>query len=332
MKKRTFLAVLGAILALLIVGCSGGSDNGGGGVDENVVGNVPISLSTLEETPVKYTLDKIPEEEGQSVVGNVKTSPQHGSVTDEDGVITYTPNDNYVGTDSFVYDVTATTAGNNETPGGNEVPVENTPTRKIYRYSFAITVGALNEGPQITGTAPTIANVGNRYSFTPTVQDDASPTGTLSVTGSGVPSWASLNASTGELSGTPSIKDIGVYENITLSVTDGEFTNSLEPFTITVDEGHGNTPPTISGSPSTFAEAGKAYSFTPTAHDADDDPLTFSVANKPTWATFSSSTGALKGSPASSDKNTTFPMITISVDDGSGGNAALDAFDIFVKE
>jgi Putative Ig domain len=77
-----------------------------------------------------------------------------------------------------------------------------------------------------------------------------------------------------------------------------------------------NQAPTISGSPTTAATAGKAYSFTPTAHDADaSDKVTFTIANKPGWAAFDAATGALTGTPAATDIGASQP-IEIAATDG----------------
>src|SRR5687767_5965189 len=72
--------------------------------------------------------------------------------------------------------------------------------------------------------------------------------------------------------------------------------------------------PRISGTPSTTATVGVAYSFRPTASDADGNALTFSIANKPGWASFSSSTGQLSGTPFAEHART-YSGITISVTD-----------------
>ena len=89
-----------------------------------------------------------------------------------------------------------------------------------------------------------------------------------------------------------------------------------------------NTAPTISGSPSTSVEAGKAYSFIPSASDAQNNSLTFKVTNKPVWATFSSYSGTLSGTPSSSQVGT-YSNIVISVSDGSL-SSSLPAFSITV--
>ena len=87
-------------------------------------------------------------------------------------------------------------------------------------------------------------------------------------------------------------------------------------------------PPNISGTPPTQAQAGTAYSFTPVASDPSGKALSFDVQNKPSWATFSTATGQLSGTPASSDVGTD-SNIVISASNGSA-HAALAAFSISV--
>ncbi|MET0534555.1 MAG: putative Ig domain-containing protein [Steroidobacter sp.] len=87
-----------------------------------------------------------------------------------------------------------------------------------------------------------------------------------------------------------------------------------------------NTPPTISGSPSTQANIGSAYSLAPQANDADGDRLAFSIENKPTWADFNTATGALTGTPNAESSTSN---IVIVVSDGKA-SAALPAFSITV--
>ena len=92
--------------------------------------------------------------------------------------------------------------------------------------------------------------------------------------------------------------------------------------------GSGNRAPTISGSPTAAVNASMPYTFTPTAADADGDTLAFSIQNKPAWATFSTSTGKLSGTPAAADVGT-YANIAIAVSDGQA-STALNAFAIAV--
>jgi len=84
----------------------------------------------------------------------------------------------------------------------------------------------------------------------------------------------------------------------------------------------------ISGSPPTSVLQNSQYSFTPTASDPNNNPLTFLIANRPTWATFSTSTGQLQGTPTAVNVGT-YTNIAISVSDGTA-TAALPAFTITV--
>ena len=90
-----------------------------------------------------------------------------------------------------------------------------------------------------------------------------------------------------------------------------------------------NSAPTISGSPATSVSAGQAYNFQPSATDADGDVLTFSIQNRPSWATFSPTTGRLSGTPTASQTGT-YGNIVISVTDGKV-TRSLSAFSISVQ-
>ncbi len=91
-----------------------------------------------------------------------------------------------------------------------------------------------------------------------------------------------------------------------------------------------NRPPVISGSPATTVVAGNSYAFTPTASDPDGQALTFRVTGAPAWATFSTATGALRGTPGSGNVGRT-DGIVITVSDGSS-SASLPAFPITVVQ
>ena len=195
---------------------------------------------------------------------------------------------------------------------------------------FTITVtssstSTTNRAPTISGTPATSGTVGQFYSFQPSASD---PDGdTLAYTIQNKPSWASFSTTTGRLSGTPGSS--GTFGNIVIRVSDGSLADSLPAFTITVTTTSSNTAPTISGSPASSVTAGQAYSFQPSATDADGDVLTFSIQNRPSWATFSPTTGRLSGTPSSSSVGT-YGNIIISVTDGTA-TRSLSAFSISVR-
>ena len=80
--------------------------------------------------------------------------------------------------------------------------------------------------------------------------------------------------------------------------------------------------PKISGTPASFVYVSSTYSFTPTASDVDKQTLKFTIANKPGWASFSSTTGKLTGKPTSVGL---WNGIQIRVSDGSN-TTSLKAF------
>jgi hypothetical protein len=83
----------------------------------------------------------------------------------------------------------------------------------------------------------------------------------------------------------------------------------------------------ISGSPSPSDAAGVAYSFVP-ATTSSGGTLTFSVTNLPSWASFSTATGAITGTPSNVQAGT-YSNILVSVSNGSA-SASLAAFSINV--
>jgi hypothetical protein len=186
--------------------------------------------------------------------------------------------------------------------------------------------------PTISGSPTTSVTAGQTYTFQPSAADANGDTLSFSITGA--PSWASFNASTGRLSGSPGANDVGTDSNIVISVSDGGRSASLPAFSIEVNPaaptGGTNSAPTISGNPTTSLNAGMAYSFQPTAADADDDTLTFSVVNAPSWASFNPQTGRLSGTPGAGNVGTT-SNIRISVSDGTV-STQLAAFSITVSQ
>jgi hypothetical protein len=65
----------------------------------------------------------------------------------------------------------------------------------------------------------------------------------------------------------------------------------------------------------TQAKVGSRYQLAPKAQDPDGDPLAFTISNRPSWATFSTVTGALSGTPAAGDVKV-YSNVIISVSDG----------------
>ncbi|MDH5515507.1 MAG: putative Ig domain-containing protein, partial [Gammaproteobacteria bacterium] len=186
----------------------------------------------------------------------------------------------------------------------------------------------VNTPPVISGSPAGSVFTNSGYVFQPAATDADGDNLTFSVVNK--PSWASFNTANGVLSGTPSDAQAGTYSNIVISVTDGTDVASLPGFSIeAVQAPVVNTPPVISGSPAGSVFTNSGYVFQPAATDADGDNLTFSVMNKPSWASFNTANGVLSGTPSASQAGT-YSNIVISVTDGTDV-ASLPGFSIQVN-
>jgi hypothetical protein len=86
-------------------------------------------------------------------------------------------------------------------------------------------------------------------------------------------------------------------------------------FSVASNSSNSNSPPTISGTAPNSATVGMVWQFQPIAKDTDGDSLSFSIAEKPEWATFDKSTGLLRGAPRNSHVGI-YRDIVVSVSDG----------------
>ncbi len=135
-----------------------------------------------------------------------------------------------------------------ETPGSaavsNTYDVEVTVTGSTSGTdvrTISVNVLDVNEAPSISGTSPVTVldpTVSDSYTFTPMAADPEGLALTFSIIN--LPSWASFNSSTGELSGTPDAEDAASYNNIQIIASDGVNSMGLEPFTINVLDADGN--------------------------------------------------------------------------------------------
>ena len=201
-------------------------------------------------------------------------------------------------------------------------------TTSVALPAFSITVLPTGtDTPVIGGTPSASVIAGHTYNFQPTATDPASKKLTFSILNA--PSWTTFNATTGMLAGTPTAAQEGRYSNIVISASNGTSNVSLPAFTIAVTAPAANDTPVIGGTPATSAVAGQMYRFQPTASDPAGKVLTFSIVNRPTWASFNTATGLLSGIPTSAQAGS-YPGIGIRVSNGNS-YAALPAFSLIVS-
>jgi sugar lactone lactonase YvrE len=129
------------------------------------------------------------------------------------------------------------------------------------------------------------------------------------------------------LTGLPSNSDVGDH-SVCLSASDG-INDTEHCFTISVT--NINDAPTISGSPALVIDEDSSYSFMPTVTDIDaSDSHSFSISNKPSWATFNTISGLLSGAPTNSALGI-YSNIVIMVTDAAGASDSLASFNITVN-
>jgi hypothetical protein len=189
---------------------------------------------------------------------------------------------------------------------------------------------AAEAAPRISGTPPASIRVNAWYSFVPTASDPAVSTSSLRFSIINKPWWAKFSVYTGRLEGRPTVA--GRWGNIQIKVTSRTGTASLPAFAITASTSGGTTtnqPPAVSGAPATSVMVGSAYSFTPTGRDPEGRTLVWSISNLPRWATFSTVSGALRGTPSASHVGT-YSNIVITASDGTN-RRSLPAFSIAVN-
>jgi hypothetical protein len=318
--SRTVFKVSGIVIAALVLGgCLEGetSDQDSGFTDTNeppanvapVISGTPARNVTIGE--MYSFLPDASDADGDSLTFFIDNKPTWASFNSNSGELSGRPSLGDIGNHNNI-----------------RISVsDGTATMSLSAFSISVAdISAGNSAPTISGTPRTSVVVGAAYSFIPTASDADGDALTFSIANR--PAWASFNATTGELTGTPDGADVGVYANVTISVSDGQASVSLAPFSIQVTDVATNAPPSISGAPPTTVEAGSVYNFVPVASDPDGDALTFSVTNRPAWASFSTTTGELLGRPANGDSGV-YPNITISVSDGKA-SASLGPFAIEV--
>ena len=192
--------------------------------------------------------------------------------------------------------------------------------------TFSITVNDVDRIWVLSWTPATSVNEWLVYSFTPTFTDADGDIPTYSIQNK--PSWATFNTATWELTGTPDYNSAWNYNNVIITATSNWSAVNLLPFSINVN--NVDRIWIISWTPTTTVDEWSVYSFTPTFTDADGDIPTYSIQNKPSWATFNTATWELTGTP---DYNSAWSYNNVIITATSNWSAVnLSSFNITVND
>ena len=276
--------------------------------DAPTIIGTPIT-AVAEDTAYSFIPTGADVDAGAILVYSIANKPSWATFSTTTGALTGTPDNDDVGTTSGIV-ITLTS-------GGDTVSLP----------AFDLAVSNENDAPTIIGTPDTTVAEDSTYSFIPIGADvDAGAILVYSIANK--PSWATFSTTTGALTGTPTNADVGSTSGIVITLTSGGDTVSLPAFDLAVS--NENDAPTIIGTPDTTVAEDTAYSFIPTGADVDAGAiLVYSIANKPSWATFSTTTGALTGTPTNADVGSTSGIV-ITLTSG-GDTVSLPAFDLAVS-
>ncbi|MDD4307969.1 MAG: Ig-like domain-containing protein [Thermoplasmata archaeon] len=182
--------------------------------------------------------------------------------------------------------------------------------------TFMITVNEVNQAPVLGAIGPRAVNEGTALAFTATATDPDLPANALTYSlDAGFPTGATINATTGAFSWTPTeSQGPGVY-SITVRVSDGT-AQDFETISVTVNEV--NQAPVLGAIGNRIISEQSYYSFMATATDSDmpANTLTFSLdAGYPAGAAISAA-GLFTWTPSEVQGPGVYP-VTIRVSDGT---------------
>ncbi|SIS63415.1 VCBS repeat-containing protein [Thalassolituus maritimus] len=231
-------------------------------VTVNSVNDLPVidqgattSLTTPENTEGNITLTAS-DADGDSLSWSVSAAATHGSASVVDGNVSYTPNENFNGSDSFTVQVTDGTA--------TDIIVVN------------VTVTAVNQAPVIDQSEASV-----------TTDEDTEGTTTLTATDTDgdVLSWSVSSAASnglaavtgGNVTYTPN-ENFNGSDSFTVLVSDGELSDTIE-VSVTVNEL--NDAPVIDQGATTIltTDEDEEQTLVLSASDVENDSLNWSVSS-----------------------------------------------------
>ena len=256
------------------------------------------SVSTLEDTDVAIVLTGA-DPDNDPLTFIIATNPTNGALSGTIPNLTYTPDANFNGADSFTFTV-------------------NDGTATSATATVAITVNAVNDAP--TATAQTVATAEDT-AVTITLAGTDPENDPLTFDVATNPTNGTLSGTAPNLTYTPNAGFNG-SDSFTFTANDGTVNSS--PATVSVSVGAANDPPTANNqSVSTPEDA--AVTITLTGSDPDGDNLTFTIGTRPANGTL----GAITPVNATSARVTYTPSsnftgpdsFTFTVNDGAATSA-----------
>ncbi|WPK10302.1 putative Ig domain-containing protein [Lysinibacillus louembei] len=181
--------------------------------------------------------------------------------------------------------------------------------------SITVTVNEVNAAPVLTAIGNKTVDEESLLTFTASATDADLPINSLTYSLVGAPTGASINATTGVFTWTPTeAQGPGSY-TFTIVVSDGSLTDE-ESITVTVNEV--NTAPVLAAIGNKTVDEESLLTFTASATDADlpINSLTYSLEGAPTGASINATTGVFTWTPSATQSSKEYTF-TVKVSDGS---------------
>jgi DNA-binding beta-propeller fold protein YncE len=253
------------------------------------------SVQTDEDVPLNITLNAT-DVENDSLTYQVVTSPSHGVLSGSAPNLTYTPDQNYFGTDDFLF----------RAYDGADYGASNT---------VSITVNPVNDPPvaySMNFTTPEDTPFGTDAIVASDIEGDA-----LTYILVAPPSHGALSGAVPDLIYTPAADYVG-SDSIRFKVNDGEFDSNV--VTVYMEVGPVEDQPTAYAQ-SVITDEDVPIDITLTASDVDNDVLTYSIVTPPSQGSISGVLPNVTYTPAQNDYGT--ESFSFKANDGlTDGNTA----------
>jgi hypothetical protein len=271
-------------------------------VNDDPIAQDDVATGT-EDTVLVVTdlLDNDSDLELDSLSISAVTQGTHGSVVNNNnGIVNYTPDVDFFGTDSFTYTVSD---GN----GGTDLATVN------------VTIGDVNDNPVFTSTPPGQALEDELFTYTFETFDADGDTVTYDPDNSILPDWLTYvgnNTLSGTLT-TGNPLDAPTVE-VVIAVIDSAGSSATQSFDLMLSGV--NDDPTFTSVPDTTAFADQNYEYALILDDEEGDAVTVNLAQStlPDWLIFDGDK-TFSGTPDEADSG--IETVVIAIDDGNDGTA-----------
>ncbi|HMS55856.1 MAG TPA: Ig-like domain-containing protein [Fimbriimonadaceae bacterium] len=266
-------------------------------VDEDGSVNITLTATDPDNEPLTY-----------SVIGG----PTFGNLSGTAPNLTYTPNANFAGVDSFTFIAS-------DCVGDSNVA------------TITITVNPVNDPPSLEDIAPLTVDELTLATFLANAADpDLGDI--LTFTLIGAPAGASIHPTAGTFNWTPTeAQGPGVY-TFDVQVTDSGSLSATKSVTITVNEV--NVAPELTVDTSHTVDEGQLLTFSASAVDTDDpaNTLTYSLVGEPSGMTINPTTGEVTWTPTEAQGPNSYTFTVKVTDDGTPNLSDEESVTVVVAE